>query len=407
MYVGITYETAPVAERAYYALSQKQKQDLTQLLNRKLAIKAITMLTTCNRTEIYFESCLISPNAVRDILIDFVKDLHQVVLSKDRFLIFNHSIDTVNHLLHVANGLRSAVIGDKQIITQVKEAYQQALAKKNQGSLLERAFQAVFRSHKRIATESLYQRGSTSTAYSSLKMIATYFGKKEIQKRTLLIVGAGEIAEDVLKYARKFNFWEIFIANRTFEKAQKLASRYHIQTYDWKYIEAGDFTSFDAVITAVSNRKNLVKGIENCGKKRLWIDLAMPSNVDMDISDCYNKVYNIDEVTAQVNAINETQLKAIPVVEKILKEELDVFMEWLKKDSIRTFLRSYKNHAKQTFLQNAPATWIQTLDTHELEAHAEKFANRLARKSAKALNHLTGNELKSQQLQNINNTFDS
>ena len=131
----------------------------------------------------------------------------------------------MNHLLHVSNGLRSALIGDKQIITQVKAAYQHSLEQKNQGSLLERAFQAVFRSHKRIAIESLYQRGSTSTAYSSLKMVNEYFGKEEAKDLSILIVGAGEIAEDILKYLPKFHFRDAFLSNRTFEKASRLTSR--------------------------------------------------------------------------------------------------------------------------------------------------------------------------------------
>ena len=144
----------------------------------------------------------------------------------------------------------------------------------------------------------------------------------------------------------------------------------------------------------------------NCGKKRLWIDLAMPSNVDARISNDYNKVYNIDDVTAQVNAINETQLKAIPVVEKILEEELTVFINWLEKDKIRAFLRSFKNYAKQTFLQNAPATLTQIADASELETYAEKFANKLARKFAKTLNHLNSRELTHQQLQMINSILE-
>ena len=137
----------------------------------------------------------------------------------------------------------------------------------------------------------------------------------------------------------------------------------------------------------------------------MWIDLAMPSNVDACISDHDNKIYNIDEVTARVNTINEAQLKAIPVVEEILKEELTVFIDWLKKDKIRAFLRSYKNHAKQTFLQIAPTALTQITDASELETYAEKFANKLARKSAKTLNHLSSGELTRQQLEIINSAF--
>lgn len=405
MYVGITHETAPVVERAYYAFSDEQKQDLTQRLKQELQIKALTILTTCNRTEIYFESSETTPYEVRDTLLDFVRNLHNVELNRKSFHILDRSIDTVNHLLHVANGLRSAVIGDKQIITQIKEAYQQALQQKNQGSLLERAFQSVFRSHKRVYAESLYKQGSTSTAYSSLKMVEEFFGKEEVKNLSILIIGAGEIAEDVLKYLSKFHFWNAFIANRTSEKASRLAERYGINTYDWEYVENGDFTFLGVVITAVGNRKNLVDQVEHCGKKRLWIDLAMPSNVNPSIADNYNTVYTIDEVTEQMNAINEAQLTAIPTVEGILMEELNIFTDWLKKSKIRSFLRSYKNHAKQMFLKTAPEAISGSLGRTELESFADKFANKLVRKSVKTLNRLASGELPQHQLEIMHHAF--
>ena len=405
MYAGITHETAPAVERAYYAMSDIQKQRLATMLKEKLAIRALVILTTCNRTEVYFESATATPYQVREIIIDFASSLHKATLDKNAFLIFDCSIDTANHLLHVSNGLRSAVIGDKQIMTQVKAAYQHSLKQKNQGSLLERAFQAVFRSHKRIATESLYQRGSTSTAYSSLKMVTDYFGKETTENLSMLIVGAGEVAGDILKYLPKFNFRDIYISNRTAEKAIALANHYNIKTCNWKWVENGDFSAFDVVITAVSHRKHLIKKMMKCDKKRLWIDLAMPSNVDARISDDNNKVYNIDEVTGRVNAINEAQIKAIPVVEEILREELTIFGDWLKKDRLRAFLRSYKNQAKQTFLQMAPITLLQTTDVAELEIHAEKFANKLARKSARTLNQACDAEFTNQGLEIIYKAF--
>jgi len=243
MYIGITHETATVSERTNYTLTPNQKQDLIALLKEKLIIKGLTFINTCNRTEIYFESNVTSPYEVREVIIQYLEELHKTVLSRKVFLILDRTIDTVNHLLQVANGLRSAVVGDKQIINQVKESYHETLKNGYQGSLLERAFQAVFRSHKRIATESLYRRGSTSTAYSSLKLIEDYFGKKEMNELKVLIVGAGEIAEDILKYLPKFNFSRTLISNRTAIKADRLSKQYGIQTYDWSHIESGNFVS--------------------------------------------------------------------------------------------------------------------------------------------------------------------
>ena len=405
MYVGITHETAQVHERTYYAFNEAQTQAFSDLLTQRFAIKAFTIVTTCNRTEIYFESDSTTPYDVRALLIQYVEALHQVRLSTRAFLIFDRTIDTVNHLLHVANGLRSAVIGDKQIIQQVKESYLTALAQKNQGSLLERAFQAVFRSHKRVSKESLYRHGSTSTAYSSLKMIEAHFGKEALPHLKVLIIGAGEIAEDVLKYLPKFRFSQTFISNRTAQKATRLAQQYQIATFDWSAVEANALADFDVIITAVSHRKHLITKSPQDHRTRLWIDLAMPSNVATAIADYHNKVYNIDEVANRVHTTSDAQLKAIPAVEQILKEELTGFIDWLKKDKIRAFLKSYKNHIKHTFLQTTPQTMVDTYQEAELTNYAEQMANKLVRKSAKTLFHLQSGELTSHQLTIINNAF--
>lgn len=382
MYVGVTHETAPVEERTLFALNQEQKDKLIQRLKLKLHLRSVVVITTCNRTEIYFESSFCSAYTVREELVSYVSAINNgCEISRDVICVHNHSIDTVNHLLHVANGLRSAVVGDKQIINQVKGAYLQALEQNNQGSLLERAFQAVFRSHKRIQSESHYQRGSTSTAYSALKTIEEDFGKGQVKNLKLLIVGAGEIAEDILTYLPKFQFGETYIANRTHEKAARLAKHHDIAVYDWHYVEANDFTDFDVIITAVSNRRHLVKKVESNGKRRLWIDLAMPSNIDASMADAFNCIYNIDEITSRVEATNLRQLEAIPVVEQIIKEELGIFMDWLKKDDLRVFLKSYKARAKQAFLNTLLRESKRSLSVRELENHAETLANKLVRKS--------------------------
>ncbi len=402
MYVGVTHETASVEDRTYYAFNEEQKNALTNLISQELNIQAFTLVTTCNRTEIYFESDTVTPYELREKLVTYAESLNHQKLSQDVFLMFDHTVDTVAHLLHVANGLRSAVIGDKQIINQVKESYQRALSTGNQGSLLERAFQAVFRSHKRIATESLYQYGSTSTAYSSLKMAASYCKMENIDKPAILMLGAGEVAEDMLKYLSKFSFGEVAIANRTAEKAYRLSKRFGIRVYDWKKVKAGDFASFDLIITAVGNRKGLINAVKNSKKSRLWIDLAMPPNVNKIIMNHYNQVYDLDEVTSRVKATNDMQLRSIPVVEQILNEELKTFTDWLKKGKVRDFLRSCKAQAKQTFLRSFPSTQTEALSATELEDYAELLANRLIRKSVKTLTNLSDDDLPCQQIEWMN-----
>ena len=405
MYVGITHETAPVHEREYYAFDGDQKSQLIQYLKTDLKLTSIVVLTTCNRTEVYFESKEAGAYEVRDCIIRFVEKLHNTSLNKSSFVLLDRSVDVANHLIHVANGLRSALIGDKQIIFQIKEAYLDALSTGNQGSLLERAFQAVFRSNRRIQTESLYKQGSTSTAYSSLKMIEQYFGKEEISHKKLLVIGAGEIAQDVLDYVSKFGFNKVFISNRTMQKASMLSERHQIDTLDWSALESNGFTDFDAVITAVSNRKHLINKLDQNTRKRIFIDLALPSNINPAIADLNNTVYNIDDVTAKVKWVSEKQLESIPIVEQIIREELAVFVEWLKKDKVREFLRAYKIKTKETLIATIPDEVKSSLNDDEFAKMTDSMTNRLIRKSAALLNSLSTGELTNQQLHIFKEAF--
>ena len=405
MYVGITHETAPASIRCHYALSGSDKQEFIQLLKIEMQIRALTVITTCNRTEIYFESESITPYEVRDYFILFLENKYGISLNRKHLVIFDRSVDTLNHLLHVANGLRSAVIGDKQIISQVKQAYQDALASHSQGSLLERAYQAVFRSHKRILSESLYQKGSTSTAYSSLKMAQSFFGKEELSNTSLLVIGAGEIAEDILMYASKFQISNVYIANRTEIKAQQLADKYQCSTYPWKKVEANHFSSFDIIVTAVSNRKNLIKTTDQDGKRRLWLDLAMPSNISTEISNTYNTVYDIDEIAKKMTAVSQAQLKAIPQVEAIITQELTTFSNWLQKAKVRSFLKAYKSHTKKIFREMAPSELKQESNAELFEQYIELAANKLVKRSAQELNYLTSGELSQHQFNILHNAF--
>lgn len=148
-----------------------------------------------------------------------------------------------------------------------------------------------------------------------------------------------------------------------------------------------DFASFDIIISAVSNRKNLIRSVGKKDKKRLWIDLAMPTNINAEIADEHNHIYTIDEITSLVSDANEIQLEAIPHVENIIEEELNTYEEWLKKDTFRSFLRAQKRSFKEAFLNSIHKVGQQSLPDSDLDRQIEIRANRKVRKYARVLNH--------------------
>ncbi|UII77321.1 glutamyl-tRNA reductase [Flagellimonas sp. HMM57] len=347
MYVGITHETASVSERSYYSLDAVQKETLIVRLERIFPIKGILVLTTCNRTELYFESHSATPILVRDSLMDFVQERHKVELNASSFSLLNTTHDTVKHLLQVSSGLRSAVLGDGQIITQMRTAFKETLRQKRQGSLLERAFQSVFRTHKRIAKESLFQSGSSSIAYLSLKLIRGYFQKQYAPNKKVLLIGAGDMIQETLKYLKKFELTNVYIANRTEAKAKKMAKEYQIKVFDWQRVVDNSIESFDAVISAVGNRKYLINSIRLYDKKRIWIDLAVPFNIDKSIANRFNVIYDIDLIGKGISPESDIQTDAVSAVENIIYEELEVYATWLHKHLNRSYLITVQNKKQQ------------------------------------------------------------
>lgn len=331
MYMGITHEIAHVSERSYCALNAHQKEELKRRAKTELPISGMLILITCNRTEIYFESSSPMPYLVREILIRYIQEIHQIKLKRSSFVLFDNTSDTVKHLLYVASGLKSAIIGDRQIITQLRNAYREAMANKQLGTLLERAFQSVFRSHKKIIKESLLQNGSTSAAYLSLKIIRDCFQKQYVKNKNVLLIGAGDMTRDVLKYIKKFELVNVYISNRTEEKASQLANEFKIKTYDWQRVIKNDIESFDAVVSAVSHQKHLIHRIKTYDKKRIWIDLAVPCNIDKSIANRFNIIYDIDDIGKRINDANKLQSRAIPTVKSIIREELNTYLSWLNK----------------------------------------------------------------------------
>ncbi|GAA0890947.1 glutamyl-tRNA reductase [Fulvivirga kasyanovii] len=350
-YIGISHQTASVSARESFCISETLRRSLSKSIAAAFSdVHGLVLISTCNRTEIYFESQSTKAAEVRDFFVRSVGVCNEDE-SRGFFELSDNTSDTADRLMQVANGLQSAVVGDKQIISQVKEAYQFCLAQKQQGSLLERLFQAVFKSHKRIANESHYRSGSTSTAYCSLRLIEKALGKAALPGKNLLIIGAGEIARDVVSYLGKFDFGRVYIANRTSDKAADLAQKHGLVPYDWELVEAGQFEHFDAIITAVSNRQYLLQKPAVTQARQVIVDLGFPMNVHPTVGAAA-KLYNIDDVSGQITRTDQLQAGALAKVKVIIKEELDLFMDWVEKGDKRKIIRKFKAEVEITVAES-------------------------------------------------------
>jgi glutamyl-tRNA reductase len=378
-FISISHQTASVAQREMYHIPEEEKSTLiAQICSNFTDISGLLLLVTCNRTEIYFESQATSASSLRDFLVKLMtRDIS--THTRQLFHYSNETIETVRHLIKVTSGLASSVLGDAEIVHQIKKSYQFSIAHQLQGSLLERVMQTVFKSHKRISNETHFRDGTTSVAYKSLKVLSNTFDRSSSKTKKILFIGAGDIVNQLFKYNSKFKFENIYVSNRTEEKARVLSKHHQSKVFNWDKVLTNDFQDFDVIISAASNCPQLIKQVPDREEKVLLIDLAIPCNIDKTLGQKENIMfYDLDAISVDLEETKEKRLAAIGEVTNILTEELDAYREWLQEAPLRAFLAEYKIIVNQKV--------VQYFDTNNKEPNSETIktiTDRVVRKLRK------------------------
>lgn len=369
-YISISHKTASTEQREKYHISEEEKESLIHLICKDFTdITSLLLLATCNRTELYFESTETSANSILDFLIDY-KSIKNTKEEKALFCFTDSTENTIIHLLEVSSGLESLVFGDAEIISQIKKAHQFSMAHQLQGSLLERALQAVFKTHKRISNETDFRDGTTSVAYKSLKVIRQNFDNASVKSKKILFIGAGDIVKQLFKYNSKFNFSNIYITNRSEEKAIIISQTNNCKTYPWANALANNFDDFDVIISAASNCPNLIKENFCVNKKMLLIDLAVPCNINKALAHNTNVIlYDLDSISVELEETKEHRLAATDAVKNIISEELATYIDWHREAHLRAILAQFKisvSDKVKTYFKSNPDNSNITMVTNQV-----------------------------------------
>lgn len=397
--IAITHETASLNIRSIFHLNQAEKEAFITGVKATFDIKGILVLATCNRTEIYFETSKASTQDILDYLLAFknksrnTEDVLRSTYYVDYFTQLNDTKSTTKYLLEVVSGLRSLVVGDMQIISQFKQAFLYSQELDLQGQILERMVQSVFKMHKRIQNETDFRKGSASTSYLALLAARQFFGKTELSKKDVLLIGAGEIIKDVAKYSEKFMFNSLTIINRTKSKAASIAQNYNFETGDWENLNQ-DVLNADIVISGVSNQTNLIQStteLENTTESKLFIDLGMPANIDMNLDTQSNfKVINIDQLNTKSGQVESKRQNAIDTVKDIINSEYEIFLKWLNKLPVNQSLGKLKNHIQELLSKEMTAHFGYLPEEERLKL-VSRLSQQLIRQPAITLNKKSEN----------------
>ena len=329
--LGVNHKTTPLEIREKLALSDGYEKPLRVLASIE-GINEHYLLSTCNRVEVLYITE--SPAEVKQKVLDFLFGNSVSQKDLDKYVYHYENEEAVQHLYMVASSLDSMIVGEAQILGQLKEAYRYASQLKTSGSILNKLLHKSFFVAKRVRTETGIGASAVSISYAAVELARKIFGK--LDNKSVMLVGAGEMAELAAEHLVGQGVTNVVVANRTLERAVKLARRFNGQAVSLDelidQLEQVDIVISSTGATGTILCKNDVKPImrERRNRPIFFIDIAVPRDLNQDINDLDNVyLYDIDDLNNVVEMNRaERDLEAVKA-ERIVAEETLKFSYWL------------------------------------------------------------------------------
>ncbi|MGE3318059.1 MAG: glutamyl-tRNA reductase [Candidatus Berkiella sp.] len=343
--LGISHKTAPIDVREKLAFTQENIPRALEALFSEVALEEVALLSTCNRTEFYC-STADHPSASLAQLQTWWKNYLALSFDMNPYLYTYSESHAVRHVMRLACGLDSMVIGEPQILGQLKTAYQTATKTGFVGKSLSRLFQTSFSVAKKIRTSTGIAAHPVSVAYAATTLAKQIF--TDLSKATVVLIGAGENIELTLQHLQAKEVKRIIVANRTLSHAQALAERYKVMAVGLDDL-AWCLEQADIVISAIASPKPVVTvtKMENAfaGKRRplFMVDLGVPRNIDPTLGDNEDiYLYTVDDLEGYVNENLKTRQKAALEAEVLINHASNAYMEWMLAQTQLTTVRQLR-----------------------------------------------------------------
>jgi glutamyl-tRNA reductase len=347
--VSLSFKKAPLAIRELLSLDEAACRRFLHTLHNELGLSDLLVLSTCNRTEVYYAA---EGDRSREIILALghLKDRADIGQFIPYFDLLTEADAAVQHLFEVAMGLDAQVVGDLQISNQVKTAYQWAADADAAGPFLHRLLHTVFFTNKRVQTETSFRDGAASVSYAALELVEELTA--DVANPKVLVVGLGEIGADVCRHlAASKAFNDITICNRTRGKAESLAEECGMNIVDFENLVPA-LKEADVIISSINRAepfftKELVQHLDVLSFK-FFIDLSVPRSIAADVEQVPGVlVYNIDAIQSKASAALEMRLAAVPQVRAIIAESIAGLSEWSKEMMVSPIIQRVKASLEQ------------------------------------------------------------
>ncbi len=390
--LGINYQTAPVAIRERLAFPADILPHALQDLLLLSEIGEAAILSTCNRTEFYCTTQSDNQN----LLIDWIAKSKKLAVRDLTPYLYCHTDNaTIRHIFRVACGLDSMILGEPQILGQMKTAYQTACDAGTIGKLLGKLFQHTFTAAKKVRTDTAIGSSPVSVAFAAVQLAQQIFDK--LSEQTALLIGAGETIELTARHLSQQGIGRIIIANRTFEKAHTLAAQFNGYAITLAEIP-NHLAEADIVIASTGSQLPILgKGsVESALKKRkrkpmFMVDLAVPRDIEGEVeqlADVY--LYTVDDLQYTIEQNMNSRRQAAKQAEEIIDTQVDYFVAWLRAQGAQSLIKDYRSQA-EVFRDDALQKALLSLNNG---VSAEVALQRLAHTLTNKLIHTPSTQLR-------------
>ena len=350
--LGVNHKTASVALREQVAFSPEQLHQALPALREQTGVHEAVILSTCNRTELYCHGA-----SSVDMLVGWLAGYHRIPLEQLREHCYTYQDDqAIEHLMAVASGLDSLVLGEPQILGQVKQAYQFARNQASVGTVLERLFQSTFRVAKTVRSETKVGENAVSVAFAAVNLAKQIFS--ELPQSRVLLVGAGDTAELVAQHLTEHGVKQLMVANRTITRAADVAEKFNGQAHTLAELPEL-LPQADIVISSTASPLPIIgKGlIESALKARrrqpmLLIDLAVPRDIEEQVNNLNDAfLYTVDDLQGIITENLRNREEAAAEAKIIIREHSDAFTAWMRQldhvDILRNFRQTNQRMAEE------------------------------------------------------------
>jgi len=384
-HIGLNHKTAPVELREKLAVGEDQIANILQQRIACPAIREAALLSTCNRVEMTVVTH--DPDAAIAAVHEWFAEKAGMDMEEVCEHLYSHTTDhAIKHLFSVASGLDSLVLGEPQILGQVKASYEHALAAGTAGHVLHKLYQSTFTTAKRARSETGIGKQAVNISSCAVELARHIFG--DLAGKTVLIMGAGEMAELAARHLKGNGCTDILVANRTLKRAQNLALEFegHALTMEQlpDYLDAADIVLSSTGASTFVLLPDVVEAAmkKRRGKPMFLVDIAVPRDIDPRIADIDGAyLYDIDDLQQVVQGNVEHREQEAEQAGQIINEETASFLRWLKSLESVPLIRSIQQQMeirRHEEMEKA-LRYMKGFDATQIEA-VERFSKSLMKR---------------------------